>query len=391
MPDHNPNKKKIKVRGESIAAPTMIAIFLIAALTGWLIYGKNYALDKFVADAAPSGTAPAYVEARSPEQAGDAAAPLPDTTPAVHQTPESSLSPSENTPMASLLPDSDSTTAPVPDLKKYEIDTVASDLLSFRSMIIDNHGTVYYINGSEICSTADSKKLSLDSSFDANPYLAYDPYNDIVYLLVNEPLTVYDISDFNAPELVMDQETCPDLHPEKGSGGKLEHASGVTSQIPVLADGTLLVPTEGIKKIWMLNPKTQTAAPTTAMSAGRYDMTRLLGDDVMSLNSGSTSAERRPFGSSEGSEITLEVEAPRNNANSVIARNSLVYFYDSASGLCAIAADGSANVLISKSEIEVKDGQGLDAPNIWCLDVNQDGVAAFYDNTLKSIRRIAPT
>lgn len=391
MPDHNPNKKKIKVRGESIAAPTMIAIFLIAALTGWLAYGKNYAPDNPVADAAPSGTAPTYVEAHYPEQAGDAAAPLSDTTPAVHQTPESSLSSSENAPMVSLLPDSDSTVSPIPELKNYEIDTVASNLSNFRSMIIDNYGTVYYINGSEICSTADSKKLSLDSSFDANPYLAYDPYNDIVYLLVNEPLTVYDISDFNAPELVMNQETCPDLHPEKGSGGKLEHASGVTPQIAVLADGTLLVPTEGIKKIWMLNPKTQTAAPTTAMNTGRYDMTRLLGDDVISLSSGSTSAELRPFGSSEGSEIALEVEAPRNNANSVIARNSLVYFYDNSCGLCAVAADGSADIPIPKTEIEVKDGQGMDATNIWCLDVNQNGEAAFYDNTLKCIRLIRPS
>lgn len=391
MPDHSPNKKKIKVRGESIAAPTMIAIFLIAVLAGWLVYGKNHVPDNSVAGAAPSNTAPTYVEARYPEQTDEAAAPLPDATSAAHQNPESSLAPSENAPVVSLLPNSDSTASPVPERKNYEIDTVASNLSNFRSMIIDNYGTVYYINGSEICSTADSKKLNLDSSFDANPYLAYDPYNDIVYLLVNEPLTVYDISDINAPELVMNQETCPDLHPEKGSGGKLEHASGITPQIAVLADGSLLVPTEGIKKTWMLNPKTQTAAPTTAMNVGRYDMTQLLENDVISLNSGSTSAELRPFGSSEDTEITLEVEAPRNNANSVIARNSLVYFYDNSCGLCAIAADGSADIPIPKTEIEVKDGQGMDATNIWCLDVNQNGEAAFYDNTLKCIRLIRPS
>lgn len=278
-----------------------------------------------------------------------------------------------------------------PSVHTYAIDTVASSLSGFRSMVISNQGDVYYIDGHSIYCTSTSKTLDLKSDFGfelKNPYLAYDPYGDIVYLLADGPLAVYDISDFNAPEMVMNQETCPDLCPEKGSGGKLERASSITPQISVLADGTLLVPTEGIKKTWMLNPKTQTAAPTTSMAKGTYDMTWLLGDAVISLSSGSTSAEIRPFGSNESAKITLEVEAPRSNATSVIARNGLVYFYDNSLGLCAIAADGSADVPIPKSEIEVKDGQGLGAPNIWCLDVNQNGEAAFYDNTLKCIRLI---
>lgn len=119
------------------------------------------------------------------------------------------------------------TTSPLLNQKKYEIDTVASNLLNFRSMVIDNQGIVYYINGYEICNTGNTEKLYLDSSVriqNLNPYLAYDPYHDIVYLLVDEPFAVYDITNFDTPELVMDRKTCPTM------SGHLQYESSVTPQ-----------------------------------------------------------------------------------------------------------------------------------------------------------------
>ena len=87
----------------------------------------------------------------------------------------------------------------------YEIDTVASGLYRFHSMVMDQSNRLYYADGDTVCL---SGGVSLDLTADFahqlyNPYLSYDPYNGIVYLLANDAetngLRIYDITDPAAP------------------------------------------------------------------------------------------------------------------------------------------------------------------------------------------------
>lgn len=72
---------------------------------------------------------------------------------------------------------------------RYEIDTVASNLTAFRSMVMDNDNNLYYINGNTIFSTKSDMTLDITTDFGGSTdasYLAYDPYSDIVYLITDK-------------------------------------------------------------------------------------------------------------------------------------------------------------------------------------------------------------
>lgn len=390
-------KRKGRVRGESITVPVFALIFLSLALGSRLAHGRGSYSDNPTIDIAPTASTPTYIEAHYPERSNEPVSPSSDATPSENTTYENTESSSVPVETETAPTDIDPTQEPTvfvpiptaaPSMYSHSINTIASNLQNFRSMVIDNAGVAYYIDGNTICNTKDSKTLDLNSSFDEslkNPYLAYDPYHNIVYLLVGGSLTVFDITDFDAPKLIMNSQTCSTLR------GRLEYCSHVPPQIAILENGALLVPIER-DGTYMLDPQTQTASPTIKMydigSIGVSETRKLVGNYVMILNDYSTSATIIALNSNESSEVTLEIEAPRNNASSVFSCNDLIYFYDNSYGVCTIAADGTANVLIRQSDVDVKDSQGLDTTNIWSLTVNQVGDVAFYDNTLKCIRLI---
>ena len=274
---------------------------------------------------------------------------------------------------------------------RYEIDTVAANLYDFRSMVIDNDGTVYYIDGNTIYNTENDKKLSIKSSFGEsleNPYLAYDPYHDIVYLLAGGRLSIYDISNFDSPVLVLDKNNCPALT-KPTVDGKLAYCSSVTPQIAVTEDGALLIPFES-NGTWLVSPQTKAVTQTSRLYSFSYadEYAKVVNNVVIKFDESDNTAIVTALGESQGYEIVLDGGTPWNNANSVISRNGLIYFYDDDHGLCAYALDGSEYIMIDQAYIRVKDYNSLSNTNIWCLDVSENDRAAFYDNSLKCIRLI---
>lgn len=274
---------------------------------------------------------------------------------------------------------------------RYEIDTVAANLYDFCSMVMDNDGTIYYINGSTIYNTENDKTLDLNSSFGekrTNPYLAYDSYHDIVYLIASK-FSIYDISDFDNPALVLDQNNCPALAASKA--GSLAYYSTVSPQIAVIENGALLIPFN-LNGTWMVNPQTKTVTKTSNIYSFAYPnlYAKVVGDAVIKFDESKAEATVTALGENQGYTITLAAGAPWNNGNSVVSRNGLVYFYEDSIGLCAYAVDGSGYVMIDRKFVNVKDYNGLDYTNIWCLDVSENNQAAFYDNSLKCIRLIRP-
>lgn len=417
MPHKEP-KKDFKVQGESITVPVIIAIFLSVILITYLAGNLDLHFNPNIptANTVPTASVPTYVGARYPEETNEPLVSSPNTLSSENVTYTSAVSspkPSESEaiaeevstqnpvspPVNSVDPVPVDSFDPVPsptavsNIYLYAIDTVASNLSNFRSLVIDNQGIIYYVSGSTIYNTGNSETLDLHSSFDTdlkNPYLAHDPYHDIVYLLTGGLLNIYDISDFSNPVLVLDHKNCPDLT-KAAIGGQLKYTGSVTPQIAVLENGTLLIPFEYFGT-FMVNPSSKTVIRTTDLYFQKYnvDYRMVLGNSVVSFNEGEKKATVSSFGENEGQQIALSIEAPWNNGNSVISRNNLVYFYDNSQGVCTIAIDGSSHVLIAQSSIDVKDYQGLSTTNIWSLDVNKIGEIAFYDNSLKCIRKISP-
>lgn len=261
----------------------------------------------------------------------------------------------------------------------YAIDTIAYVSDNFRSLIVTNDGVVYYLDGSIISNSSDDVSLDMQSDFDAplkNGYLAYDPYNDIVYLLAGGSLSIYDVSDLSNPVLVMEDASI-----------RLDTQSSVTPQIAVLPDGSLLVPADmdGTYRIDLTSKHISTFNHIYSLHSPYYAM--LIGDNIMTLREGSTEASVIPLYGGQEYTIQLECEAPYEN--SICSVGDRLLFYDDGVGVCQIGVDGTFSILIAQENIKIRDYQSLDYNNIWSIAANQSGVIAFYDNTLKCIRCIS--
>lgn len=267
---------------------------------------------------------------------------------------------------------------------EYVIDTIAYTSDNFRSLIITNDGVVYYLDGSVISNSANDISLDMQTDFDVpleNGYLAYDPYNDIVYLLAGGSLSIYDISDLSNPRLVLDDSICPEIVQIV-----LDYESIVTPHIMILPDGSLLVPADldGTYRIDLTSNRISSFNRIYNLQP-YYAM--LIGDNIMTLRGGNTEATVAPLYGGQEYAIQLECDAPYQN--SICSVENQLLFYDDGVGVCQINVDGTFSILIAQDNIKVKDYQSLDYNNIWSIAANQSGVIAFYDNTLKCIRCIS--
>jgi len=277
--------------------------------------------------------------------------------------------------------------APVSASQHYAIDTVAYNLSSFRSMVFDNSGNVYYINGDTISRTNSNHTLSLSTSFEIplkNAYLAHDPFNNVVYLLAGPKdgsLAIYDITNMSSPCLVLDKTSCPALP------GSLTYTSSVVPQIAALKDGSLLVPID-LDGTHRINPTTKQVTRFSRL----YDFSspyyaKLVGNNIIKFRGGDKTATVIPVTGGSEYSITLTDAAP---SSVVFSNESGVFYYEDEVGLCRISIDGQRHIEIPQDDIRIDDYQTLDRTNIWSLAVSKNGSVAFYDNTLGCIRCIRP-
>lgn len=265
---------------------------------------------------------------------------------------------------------------------KYVIDTIAHTSDNFRSLIITNAGVVYYLDGNTVFNATNGIRLDMQTDFYRpldNGYLAYDPYNDIVYLLAGGNLAIYNISDMNDPKLVLD----PDI-----SRISLAYNSSVTPQIEVLPDGSLLVPadSDGTYRIDLKNNSVSQFSRIYYLQSPYY--ARVFEDTIMTLRGGDTEVSVMPLYGGQERVFQLPSNAPYEEA--VCQVGNQILFYVNGIGACQIDANGAYTTRIVQDNIRVNDYQSLNSCNIWSISANYAGVIAFYDNTLKCIRCIWP-
>lgn len=267
----------------------------------------------------------------------------------------------------------------------YVIDTIAYTSDNFRSLIVTNDGVVYYLDGSIISNSSDDVSLDMQSDFDApleNGYLAYDPYNDIVYLLAGGSLSIYDISDLSNPKLVLDDTICPDIVQIV-----LDYNSGVTPQIAILPDGSLLVPAylDGTYRVNIANKHFAPFTHIYNLQSPYY--AKVVGDYILKLREASTEAKVIPMYGGQEYDIQLDKESPYFATCSV---QDKVWFYDDGIGVCQFDIDGTFCILIPQGDIMIRDYQTLDSTHIGIISANENGVIAFYDHYIDCIRYISP-
>ena len=359
------------------------AIILAAVLIGVSVAGLalSLALKNRNNAAVPSLNTP-HVYTEGLENAVQA---FPEKNPATNALPESTAiadSPEDVLQNNELVED-----VSVPDGFTYTIDTVAANLTQFRSMVMDQSGTVYYIDGDQIYNTKNDVQLDLANDFNEpleNPYLAYDPYNDVVYLLAGKHLALYNITDFDTPQLVLDQSNCESL-----VRFQLKPESYITPRIAVLENGALLVPSN-LDGTYQVNPTQKTATRTIPIydfgSSGYY--AHVIDSDVITYCEGDNVVEVRSLFGGEAKDIQLQVNMPVANACAV-ASNALI-LYQADKGLYQVNTKGEGCVLAEKAQIQVLDYQSLDYCNIWAIAANDAGMVAFYDNSLHCIRLLSP-
>ena len=296
----------------------------------------------------------------------------PISTVAIEETTTTSVHSTEETTYPSS-PDQNNSSA-------YSIDTVAYNLQEFRSLILTNNGAVYYINGNTIWNSASSISINMRSDFDnplTNGYLAYDPYNDIVYLLAGGPLSIYDISDFSNPKLIIDSSM---------TSISLAYTS-TTPQIAVLPDGSLLVPadSDGTYRVDVSNKYATRFTHIYNLSSPYY--AHVVGDYILTLRKSDTEATVAPLYGGEKYTIQLEKAAPYYATCSL---GDNIWFYADDIGVCQLDINGTFTILIDRKDITVKDYQPLKQPTVWSIATNENNTVVFYDNLLKCIRCISP-
>lgn len=263
----------------------------------------------------------------------------------------------------------------------YAMNTVVSGLDGVCSMILTNENSLLYSDGRAVYQIGMDGQRSV-MELDSKPEdvcLAYDMLHNITYLVLGDPLQVYDISDFSAPRCVYDiSEHQQDLH---NTSGKIDS----TLYLHVMTDGSLLIPFED-NGTFRLNFKTMSlsSAPKAYYSGTSGYFFSVLDNNVYTFHIRDTNVTIKNILSWQESSIELEEEPPYDMIKVLSAGIDGFYFWRSGTGLMKIDRAGSYQVVAGLDQIENKDFSQF-PNNVWNTCINVHGSFAIYDNTLNSI------
>ena len=288
----------------------------------------------------------------------------------------------------------------------HTMDTVATSLSDYQTMILTNDDVVYYVSGNTL--QASDSKVSVDLLKDGIPYqldhddknysfalnpdsahLAYD--GETVYLLINENrryggLKVFDVTDLSNSQILLAQNAADAASYE---GNYRLEFSGFASPSYCLSNGGIVV----LGKDGSDHDTTLLIQPRTGSV---QDLNRLLnsygyvhkivyGNEIFYLDSDKDMMAISSFSSDASTWMSVQGGVPSFNANNVCAGPNGIYYWDESTGLVYIDREGWLHTAADSSTIECVDFMRL-PNNIWDIKVNSAGSCAFYDNSSKSIR-----
>jgi|GEM_PF-3737598 len=285
----------------------------------------------------------------------------------------------------------------------HTMDTVATGLTKFRTMILTNSGEVYYINGTTLTSTGSSQTLNIltDLSYTLkkdnknkdfslySPYLAYDSNKDIIYLLGNEGgltngnMVVYDVTDLSNPVAVMSSDL---LGASDTLLPRLEYETDTRpDDVFVLSNGVILVPCHD-GKTYMVSPSqgTATVFAKSLVAYRRSTYGLIINDKIVMVDRLYNAMEITPI-SASNSETTISIDGEIPTNQYTCAGPGGIYFWSNSEGLLYIDLEGWRRTAVPVDQVECVDLVPF-PNNVWKICVNNNTDCAIYDDTSKSIR-----
>lgn len=284
---------------------------------------------------------------------------------------------------------------PVPQTqvkKGFKTETILTGVKNLKSMVVDNSGVIYYLDGRIVKST-DGDSLNLDTDFtyplekeDKNydfsmggAGLAYDEYNDKLYVRALRynvdawvPILVFELID-GKPVLRMGQ----DIDFKAITNG----TQGVYlfKEAEFFSNGTFIQRYNGVDSGYIANPQRSEVLKSTYTI--NYD-NKIVGDNIIAIKNNQLNTY--DISGNLLSETSIQGGV---DSTSVRSMGDKLYFWDSKIGLAYINMKGYKTNCIAFDDIAFSDSKPMPT-SIDYFHVKKDGTFIFYDEGSSSIRQI---
>lgn len=255
----------------------------------------------------------------------------------------------------------------------YTIDTMAEVSAMVTSMVTDNKNVLHYVVNDKVYNT-NGDKLNMDNLTYEGPYdysvdlvhLAYDEYNDILYLIANDcsdRLVIFDITDYDNPKAIMNKFNAKKID-DLSVSLSYPYGGATMRRVEVLKNGSLLL----------------SSVESDMLNVHEYSKH----DYKLMVNLESMSFSRYEKIYSIPEQIYIS-PLNRDIGNDIVRRNDQYYFWN-AQGYAMIDKQGKYHVLAGIKDIESLDYKTVGKFNIWNTTVDNEDSFIFYDNTDMCIR-----
>ena len=258
----------------------------------------------------------------------------------------------------------------------YTIDTMAEVSAMVTSMVTDNKNVLHYVVNDKVYNT-NGDKLNMDNLTYEGPYdysvdlvhLAYDEYNNILYLIANDysdRLVIFDITDYDNPKAIMNKFNAKKID-DLSVSLSYPYGGPTMRRVEVLQNGSLVL----------------SSVESDVVNVHEYSKH----DYKLMVNLENMSFSRYEKSYDIPEQIYIN-PLNRDIGNNIVRKNDRYYFWDD-QGYAMIDKQGEYHVLAGIEDIESLDYKAVGRFNIWNTTVDDEDSFIFYDNTDMCIRKIS--
>ena len=296
------------------------------------------------------------------------------------------------------------TPVPTPTLKPYIADTVVDSVWNIRMLIADKNDVVHYIENDSYIKNSKGEVLDLKSDFKFNldfdnknfdftlrdPYLAYDSYNDKLYLLGQQyvqeggahKIVVYDITDYKNKKLVFNGENNQNALNKHVRLQDTSYFEYDKYKIYFLPNGAMsfwcVSENNNTPEIWMINPTIN-----SIVKGGPEPFYPIIGNNYYQLWRDGKYMYATDVSGGEPQVISIE-----GGINNLIGSKDSLYSWVNEEGLISIDTQGYRHIAIPVAEIDAVDFRAIKVNEYQWQNISPNGSFVFEDeDSIRIIRK----
>ena len=293
---------------------------------------------------------------------------------------------------------------PTPTLKPYIVDTVVDSVWNMRMLVADKNDVVHYIENDNLIKNSNGEVLDLKSDFKfkleydnknfdftlRDPYLAYDSFNDKLYLLGRQyiqdgsanKIVVYDIADYNNIKLIFDGENNQTAVNKRVMLRDVTYFEYDKYKIYFLPNGAMsfwcVSENNNTPEIWMINPTTN-----SIVKGGPEPFYPIIGNNCYQLWREGKYMYATDVSGGEPQVISIE-----GGVSNLIGSKDSLYSWVNEEGLITIDTQGYRHIAIPVSEIDAIDYRAIKIDEYQWQNISPNGSFVFEDEgSIRIIRK----